>query len=154
MSEQDFKRAFRARWKQWSDTIEHGRGSGSGQPDLLLAERANGWTDTMEHVPSLLVPVELKVGTIARDHLFPEEVRPAQMQWWREYVKTGGRGALVTGVMINGRWSAWSLQLDSVSVRGMESWRQGWPLIMLRPVMSDGQMVPSWSPFFGRRVGS
>ena len=110
MSEQSFKVAFRRQWKQWSDTIEHGRGSGSGQPDLLLAEKTICWTADMEDVPSLLVPVELKVGRVAREHLFPDEVRAAQMQWWREYVKTGGRGALVTGLMVNGRWSAWALQ--------------------------------------------
>lgn len=126
-SETEFKRWYRGQLKDWSDTVEQARGSVEGFPDIVVL------------VGSFFGPVEVKVGTVKGDMLFPEKVRPAQIGWLDRYTRAGGIARLVVGVWAKGKWSAY-MKTD-VSKPSLQGWRKGWPLSSLQVVTEEGRLL-------------
>ena len=84
----------------FSITVEHRSGGSVGAPDLLLL------------VDTLLLPVELKVGSYdARaDVVRCERIRPAQIKLLDELSAAGGRARLLIGVQDFRGWQSWLLR--------------------------------------------
>lgn len=91
MKEIDVKREFRSVWDGWSCAYEFGMGGDAGAPDLQVL------VNKPRSAP-LLLPIELKRGSMTMGMVEPEEVRPAQIQWHAAFRRAGGRSVLVVGV--------------------------------------------------------
>lgn len=70
-----------------------------------------------------LLPIELKVGEVRNDRLFPEEVRPAQVSWHERFYRAGGYALVIVGVSCAKGWYAWAMPLGKIV-----TWRDGWPI--------------------------
>lgn len=124
-----FKRDVLKDWSNWHESYEPSIGSGTGYPDLQLL------------CPSShrLFPLELKVGKIKGDRLFPEEVRPSQIRWHFEFNRAGGVSALLTGVQdpATKLWTGYAIHGRRLFD---EDYTAGWPiksLFLVRPRQSD-----------------
>lgn len=93
--EQAFKEWFRRQWRRrghWIESYEPRRGSGMGIPDIqvLLPSESLGL--------SVLLPIELKIGKITRNRLFPREIRGSQIVWHRDFRRAGGKAMVLVGI--------------------------------------------------------
>jgi len=86
MNESEFKRWVKANWYGWIESYEPRRGTGVGIPDLQLL------------IGGRLVPCELKVGRIADDLLYVNEIRADQTGWHHRFNKAGGSSIFLIGV--------------------------------------------------------
>lgn len=85
MRENQFREWVRRRWKGWISSYEPRRGSTIGIPDLQII------------VCGIIVPIELKVGTVVDGELFCHDIRPAQIQWHRSLREAGARSFFLVG---------------------------------------------------------
>lgn len=113
--ELDFKRDIRKWWDpNWSEAYEPGTGSGNGYPDLQFLE-----PKTLR-----LLPIELKVGDIKGDRIFPREVRPAQVVWHYKFALAQGRAAIAVGIWTDkSHWRSYAF--PGYMAR---TWKEGWPI--------------------------
>lgn len=111
MTESEFKKWFRKQWLGWVESYEPRRGSGIGIPDLQIVAGGR------------IVPIELKVGAIKNDILYPREVRPAQIVWHRKLNDAGIASILLIGVY---DLAADDFVACAVDAKHINNWRHGY----------------------------
>lgn len=93
--ERQFQRWFVKEWQRtggWVENVHPSFGTKTGIPDVFVL------------VAKLLVPIEIKVGTIESGVLEVSEIRPAQIRWSRKFSSHGGCCGLIAGVRRGSRW--------------------------------------------------
>lgn len=80
------RRWFRKHWEGWCEFREPARGVGVGSPDCI-AMMPDGF----------LVPVEFKVGWFGSNGFMSTSLRPAQVEWHRNFVMHGGIALIAVG---------------------------------------------------------
>lgn len=108
-----YKRKMLGNYPLWSESYEPGLGSGTGYPDVqLLSPR------------KVLLPIELKVGLIINDRVFPREVRRDQVVWHHNFQRHGGIAVIAIGVETEKGSNIW----DSYVVPGnlATEWASGY----------------------------
>ena len=86
--EQTIRNTFRDRWDGWLESYQPGLGGGAGIPD----------TQIMAH-PPVLIPIELKRGTLINGRLFSDKIRPVQVSWHTRLAAAGGKSYFLIGAM-------------------------------------------------------
>ena len=119
MTESEFKQWFRKQWLGWVESYEPRRGSGIGIPDLQIVASGR------------IVPIELKIGTIKDDILYPREIRPAQVAWHRKLNEAGVASILLIGVY---DLAADNFVACAVDAQHMRNWRNGYKHYVKLPV--------------------
>lgn len=128
MNELQFKRWFRSNFEGWSEAYEPRKGGGIGVADIQIA------------VDRQLVPIELKVGSIIKDRLFPEDVRPAQIGWHHRLADAGIASAFVVGVTSGPViWGIYAFRPDQII-----SWRAGFQVNDLVSVRDINKELPEF----------
>lgn len=90
-AEKEFSKWFRQNFDGWCERVEPSLGVASGFPDLLCL------------MPSGLLPVELKIGSLIDGVVWSSEIRPSQISWHRNFANKGGSSCVAVGVW-QGRW--------------------------------------------------
>ena len=86
--EADVRCWVRDHWPGWVEFYEAAHGGSPGVPDVQFM--LNG----------LLLPAELKVGTLRDGFVLPKRVRPAQVGWHMRFAAAGGTSLILIGVQI------------------------------------------------------
>lgn len=111
-----YKRKMRENYPHWSESYEPAMGSGTGYPDIqLLSPR------------KVLLPIELKVGEVRGDRIFPREVRPDQVVWHHNFSRFGGIAVCAIGFEREYGSNKW----DTYAILGQKviDWREGYNLL-------------------------
>lgn len=93
--ERQFQRWFAKQWQGsggWVENVHPSFGTKTGIPDLFVL------------VAKLLVPIELKVGTVEGGELKVSDIRPAQIRWSKKFSNHGGVCGLIAGVRRGSSW--------------------------------------------------
>ena len=96
----------------WTEAYEPAMGSGTGYPDIQVLSP-----------DKILLPVELKIGKIVENRVFPREVRGDQVVWHRKFAKFGGISVCLIGVETakdSNKWMSYA-----VSGEAMVDWKDG-----------------------------
>lgn len=113
-----YKRKLRqafADYGLWTEAYEPAMGSGTGYPDIqVLSPR------------KVLLPIELKVGEIRDNKVFPREVRGDQVVWHRKFHQFGGISCCFIGVESRKGAEDWATY--AVESHHLLDWKQGFPL--------------------------
>lgn len=105
--EDQFSLAFRDAFSGWIERVEKARGMTDGFPDLVAL------------LPSGILPIELKVGSVIDGILWSDEVRPSQIRWHHNFSTHGGTSIFVVGVWSGNEWQAYAF--DGMLARFWES---------------------------------
>lgn len=102
-TENDYRNFVLKNCSGWVERIEKGRGTRDGFPDLVFL--LNG----------IMIPVELKRGTIEGGYLLSDNIRPSQIQWHSNFVRHGGKSLLLVGSFVSrGVWRSFVADVSSV----------------------------------------
>lgn len=86
MKEIEFKRWIKKHWPGWFSCYEFAPGATPGVADIQIL------------VKGIIVPIELKVGSIENNLLEVERIRPAQIKWHNDLFNAGGYSFFLVAV--------------------------------------------------------
>lgn len=84
--EQDHRLTFHRLWNGWINTIQPDLGGTVGIPDIMIMP-----------YPPQIVPIEAKRGNITNGRLFPDRIRPNQVQWHTTFALAKGKSWFYIG---------------------------------------------------------
>lgn len=98
----------------WTESYEPSRGTGVGIADIQVLCRAvfekGELVARSVGKTRLLVPLEMKVGTVSDGTLFPEDIRADQIGWHFNFSRAGGLSYFVVGVKSGKEWQSYFIE--------------------------------------------